>query len=73
MQSALDALSPSCTESESRLADISLIIHDELAKHAIDESYLSILQNVQKSASVLSAPTRCADLFAAYAVLRENS
>jgi hypothetical protein len=72
MPSALDALTPKCTENESKIGDMTGVIHDELKSHQIDETYLSILQHVDGSIPASAAPNRCADIFAAYAVLRES-
>jgi hypothetical protein len=73
---ALDDLSGKCQEPRDRLPGMVIIVHDDMAKRGVSEAHLSILQHVSASIPdelVADGPTRCADIFAAYFVLRVDS
>jgi hypothetical protein len=69
--SALDVLGAECQEPRDRLGDIAVLIHDRMQARGIDESYLSILQNVGMAVPAeAQLPMRCTEVFAAYFVAR---
>lgn len=69
-QNALDSVAPKCQESENRISDYTVATHDILQQHGLDDSYLSILTDVQGSIPDSIGSQRCADIFAAWATLR---
>ena len=72
--SVLNDLEGKCQESRNQLSGISIIVHNDMAQRGVDESYLSILQHVDASIPDdlvnSGGAQKCADIFAAYAVLR---
>lgn len=67
---ALAALAPKCQETVPRLSDYTVATHDVMAKAGVEQSYLSILQNVARSIPTSVGPMKCDEVFAAYATLR---
>jgi hypothetical protein len=72
VQSALDVLSTSCTESTDRLAnEVSTSIND-LSANGRTESAVDFINSVQTSIPASAAPTDCAQEMAALLVLMET-
>lgn len=69
---ALARLKVKCREPAARLSDFAVNSQQIMKDDAgIEESLLSILQQVDGSIPRSLGPTRCQDIFAAYVTLRE--
>lgn len=66
----LDSLQARCEEPRSRLADMTVVVHDRLAMRGVNDSYLTTLQAVDSAIPADIDLIQCADIFAAYAVER---
>jgi len=69
-QHQLDVLGGKCQEPVASLADYTVGTHDILKQHSIQETYLSILTDVDLAVPAGMAPQKCDQIFAAWATLR---
>lgn len=68
---ALDSLEGKCSNARTRLGDMAVKGQELLSDKGVEESLLSILRNVRLSIpDSLPAGTECADIYAAYVLLR---
>ncbi len=69
-QSALDQLSLSCGDSETRLGDFAVVSQQELEKAGQSESLIEILENVAAAIPASSPKMEsCSSFFVTYVVL----
>lgn len=69
-QHQLDVLGEKCQEPAGSLADYTVTTHDILKQHSIQETYLSILTNIDLAVPAGMAPQKCDQIFATWATLR---
>lgn len=68
----LDLLEQDCTETQDKLAAKVWASWTDLQKNGVDETILSLIEHVRSSIPASLAPTDCAQIMAAYLVLREG-
>lgn len=60
-----------CTEGAIQLAGEVQAAYADLQRHQLTETYPQLVSHLNRSLPASAAPTRCADIIAAYLVLRE--
>jgi len=72
LNTALNRLAPKCRESHHKLAAETWASWKDLRKNGVDESILSVLTHVRESIPAVMGRTNCAQIMAAYLLLREG-